>query len=114
MEVCKNKATGKYFIFLEQTMVGQALFVTPESKIKNLNMDLFKELEDEDENDLLSQNIITDRQAEMYHMHSSYRVRDKSFPFREYLEQLPLSERKKVIKEFLEELKKIRGNHGKT
>lgn len=59
MDVCKNKKSGKYFIYLLNGVNQyEGLFITPDGEQKNLRFDLFynmEELEEDRENNLLSQ-----------------------------------------------------------
>lgn len=62
MEVCKHKLSGKIFIFLKEAGFDKAVFVTPQNKIKTLNIDQFDEIEDENKDLLLSKGLITEEQ----------------------------------------------------
>jgi Mg/Co/Ni transporter MgtE len=67
MEVCKNKISNRYFIFIEDTGNAETLLVTPEAQIKSLKGDLFEELEDQEENYLLQHNLVTEAQVQRVH-----------------------------------------------
>jgi hypothetical protein len=67
MDIFKNKASGKYFIHIEDLENGEALFVTPLGEIKILELSLFESQEHVDEDSLLRQGLITQLQAERYH-----------------------------------------------
>ena len=62
----KNKASGKRFIFIENTKGNKALYVTPESKIKNLSCELFEAPNDSVASELLLRGLITDLQVKKY------------------------------------------------
>ena len=49
MQVCKNKSSGEYFIYIQKTGNDEALLVTPKSEIKSLKLRLFEALEEKDE-----------------------------------------------------------------
>lgn len=66
ISVYRNKASNKYFIFIEDTNDGKALMVTPESTIKALALDLFEESDDTDRNYLLSHDLISEGQIAKY------------------------------------------------
>ncbi len=65
--IWRNKASHQHFAFVEDANNGNALFVTPEGKIKTLDPSLFEELEEKNEDYLLSQNLITKLQIDKYH-----------------------------------------------
>ena len=43
MEICKNKKTGRAFVYLDEDENGQALMITPQGTVKALEHDLFTE-----------------------------------------------------------------------
>lgn len=49
MEICKNKKTGKVFIYLDETDDGRALMITPLGDTIKLEHELFTEPEDIDD-----------------------------------------------------------------
>ena len=66
--ICRNKASHKHFIFIEDANDGKALFVTPEGQIKTLDSGLFEEPEEKNENYMLSHCLINELQIGKYHM----------------------------------------------
>ena len=64
MKVCKNKSSGKYFIYIQKTGNDEALLVTPQSEIKSLKLHLFEAPEEMDKDYLISNGIITENQLE--------------------------------------------------
>ncbi len=48
MEMCKNKASGKYFLFIEETGDGKLLLVIPNGEVKALDPVLFEDVEELD------------------------------------------------------------------
>jgi len=69
MDVYKNKATGKYFICVEEAEMDNesALLITPLGEIKPLNLRLFHEQEALDVDFLLARGLISKQQVEVYH-----------------------------------------------
>ena len=57
MEICKNKKSGEYFIYIEPTGKGKAHFVLPQGKVKSLKGRA---------KDFLSQGLISDTQIKRY------------------------------------------------
>jgi hypothetical protein len=68
VKVVRNRRSGKYFIFLRNTGLKQGLCITNDVKPRSLplSMDLFDHSMEEEEQILLSKEIITDRQLEIY------------------------------------------------
>ncbi|MGD9307159.1 MAG: hypothetical protein PVF79_23045 [Desulfobacterales bacterium] len=66
MDIYKNKASGKYFIHIEDIENGEALFVTPSGELKFLELSLFEIQEPVDEDSLLRRGLITQLQVERY------------------------------------------------
>lgn len=77
MEVCKHKISGKFFIFLKEAGVENAVFVTPQNKIKTLNISQFSEVEDEDKDYLLSEGLITELQIKRFEQYKKDRADDE-------------------------------------
>jgi hypothetical protein len=67
MEFCRNKSSGKYFIYIEDTADGKLLLITPHAEIKALNPPLFDEPKRENNDDLLDLGLINERQLLRYH-----------------------------------------------
>jgi len=72
MEIYENKASKMYFIYIDDTNINEALFVTPECKIKSLNLNLFNKPDNKDK-DYLSRNLINKEQIERYHQYKTDR-----------------------------------------
>lgn len=66
MDVYKNKASGKYFICVNELGNGRALLITPLGAIKPLDLSLFHDHELLDSVDPLSNGIISPQQLERY------------------------------------------------
>jgi hypothetical protein len=67
MDIYRNKASGKYFIHVEDTDKGQAIFITPQGDFKPLELSLFESLESIDEDRSLKGGLISQIQMERYH-----------------------------------------------
>ena len=64
IEVCKNKRTGNFFIFLDKVSTNESHYIIPDGKIKTLSLDLFYEIEVREKKFLLTNNLITPEQYE--------------------------------------------------
>ena len=67
MDLFKNKASGKYFIHIEDVGNAEALFITPLGDLKFLELNLFASQESVDEDLLLRRGSVTQLQIERYH-----------------------------------------------
>lgn len=67
MDICKNNTTGNYFIYINETGAKEALFVTPNAEIKNLQLELFTKPEKYPEAFLLEEDLITKEQSQRFH-----------------------------------------------
>ena len=67
MDICKNNITGNYFIYINATGTEEALFVTPNAEIKNLQLELFTKPEKYPEAFLLEEDLITKEQSQRFH-----------------------------------------------
>ena len=67
MDLFKNKASGKYFIHIEDVGNGEALFITPLGDLKFLELNLFASQESVDEDLYLRRGLVTQLQIERYH-----------------------------------------------
>ena len=112
MEVCKHKRSGKTFIFLKDAGFDNAVFVTPQSKIKTLNIDQFNDIEDEDRDLLLSEGLITELQVKRFEQYRKDRTDNEvenliyafnqlsSYGKIQFFKELPIAqpEKEKLIK----------------
>jgi hypothetical protein len=73
MEICINKCSNKYFIFVQNIEDGKRLLITPFGEIKTLEERHFLEPIDEDEYLLLSEGLITKQQYEAYQIYKRNR-----------------------------------------
>lgn len=70
MEICKNKRTGKVFIYLDDQGDGQALMITPQGVVLSLDHDLFTDpIEIENGKELMDQGHISPDQYNLYHQY---------------------------------------------
>jgi hypothetical protein len=72
MDIYKNKASGKFFIYLEPMGKGEALFITPLGEFKPLKLSFFESQESMEEEYFLRRGLITQRQVERYHKHMRF------------------------------------------
>lgn len=112
MEVCKHKISGKIFIFLKEAGFDKGVFVTPQSKIKTLNIDQFDEIEDQNRDHLLSDGLITELQIKRFEQYRKDRADNEvenliyafnqlsSYGKIQFFKELPIAqlEKEKLIK----------------
>jgi hypothetical protein len=98
MEICKNVRSNRYFIYIGDTGNGEALLINPEAEIKSLKLDLFHEVEEQDETYLLENNIVTESQVKRFHDYNNSRVEE----FIENFKEMSPYEQKIVLKRMQE------------
>jgi hypothetical protein len=76
ISVCKNKASGKYFIYMDGLKDNQIRLIKPDGGQVDLNADLFEEAKDESVDYLLSYKLINETQIEKYHQYESSQPED--------------------------------------
>jgi hypothetical protein len=64
LEVCKNKNTGKMFVFVREISHGKALFILPNGIEKSLDLNIFHGLKEIEEDLLISKQLISKEQIE--------------------------------------------------
>lgn len=91
MEIYKNKSSGKFFIYIEDTDTDDgALFVSPGCKVLHLQLNLFyDEPEEGDEDDFLSDGLISKTQLERYRQYNEDRLEEPGNRFEDIRESLP-------------------------
>ena len=105
MEIWKNKATGKWFIYLMDTGSDEALFITPpndlgEVSIKSLRLKLFDEdAEDGEDETLLSKGMITEEQLNRFLLYKQDRVGEEVEKVAEIVKHWDSSEKERLIQE---------------
>ncbi len=65
-QVCKNIASGKYFLFVEETNYEKLLLVIPTGEVKPLNASFFGEMEEVDITDFQNNGLLTQQQIDGY------------------------------------------------
>jgi hypothetical protein len=103
MEICKNKSSDRYFIYIEKTGSAEALLVTPEAHIKSLKLDLFGKAEEQEETYLLQNKLVTDTQVQRFHEYKENRSDEVVDQVLYYFEQMGPYEKKA----FLQKLQKM-------
>jgi hypothetical protein len=66
MEVMKNKASGKFFVVLDDTGGPDFLAITPEGKIRRLERHLFVPQDTTGSGEALSKGRLTKSQVDLY------------------------------------------------
>jgi len=66
INVCMNKSSGKYFIYIKDSGSNNVLLVTPDSKILSLKRELFDKIEEKDKKELLSKQLVSNEQMRKY------------------------------------------------
>ena len=66
MLICKNKASGDCFVYVEDTEDGKALLILPQGQAKSLKLDLFEHPEEGEGENFLASGLITSHQNERY------------------------------------------------
>ena len=66
MILCRNKSSGKYFIYIEDTSTGKLRLITPHAEIKSLNPTLFDQPTRANIDDLLPLGLINEHQIKRY------------------------------------------------
>lgn len=97
MQVCKNKNSGKYFIYIQDTGNDEVLLVTPDADIKSLKANLFAEIEDKEEDSLLASGQVIEAQIQRLRVYEKDRSDDLVEDFRYHFDQLSPCEKKRWI-----------------
>jgi|LGVF01.1.fsa_nt_gb hypothetical protein len=66
MEFCRNKKSGIYFIYIEDTPDEKLLLVTPLADVKALDPSLFDSPDEKDVDELLSCELLNKEQIRRY------------------------------------------------
>lgn len=67
MDICKNKKTGKIFIVLEEIGNEGAVMITPDGRVKHLELKFFEDFNsDQDIKELLNNGVITSQQIRSF------------------------------------------------
>jgi hypothetical protein len=108
MEICKNKASGQYFIYIRENGDEEALLVTPEAQIKSLRMNLFDDPQENDEAYLLESKLITADQVRRFHEYNKNRSDDVMENMEDYFGQMSPYEQDVFIRKLQEIAEKKR------
>jgi uncharacterized membrane protein len=57
-EICKNKASGKYFLLIEEVNDERLLLVIPTGEVKHLEASLFEDIEEANLKRVLSRKVL--------------------------------------------------------
>ncbi|RLE48734.1 MAG: hypothetical protein DRJ18_01340 [Candidatus Methanomethylicota archaeon] len=98
MHLCRNKASGKYFIYIDKVLNSdKGLFVTPLGKTKALELHLFDEPIEQEQCFTLSRGLVTDFQIHQYQEYERNRQEDaeirkkervKKYTYRQLIQKL--------------------------
>ena len=102
MQICKNKRSEEYFIYIEPAGTGRAHLVLPDGKAaKPLDLSLFDESEEGNEKDFLSRGLISDTQIKRYNEEVNQRAlfdkRERQAVLNQAFDDLPLKIKMKII-----------------
>ena len=102
MQICKNKKSGEYFIYIEPAGTGRAHLVLPEGKAaKPLELIFFDEPEEGNEKDFLPRGLISDTQIKRYKEEVNQRAlfdeRERQAVLNQVFDGLPLKIKMKII-----------------
>jgi len=107
MEIYRNKSSGKFFIYIQDTDTKRIELVTPDGKIKILEKRFFDNHVEREENYLLKQGLITELQINRYQYHTTYREQDKENKLKRWVaENFTPNELDKFLKHFEDKIKK--------
>jgi uncharacterized iron-regulated protein len=102
MEICKNKRSDQYFIYIEKTGGDEALLVTPEAQVKSLKLNLFNEVEEREEDYLIQNEMLTEAQVQRFHEYRKNRSDEIVERFEYYIETLSTYEKEELLKKLQE------------
>jgi len=66
VELVRNKASGKYFVLLDDSGGADILVITPEGKLKRLERYLFASLDFVDPQEAIRNHRLTKKQIQVY------------------------------------------------
>ena len=66
MRILRNRASGKYFVYVEDNEDGKALLILPRGEVKCLKLDLFEHPKEEQVEHFLVRGLITEEQNSAY------------------------------------------------
>lgn len=104
MEICKNKKSGKYFVYIRETEYNKALLITPDGDMKNLSLELFSDIEEHPE-ELQENSKINKIQFKTYQFYKEKKSDEEYENVEIIFEQMSEHKRKSFIKKMLEDMK---------
>ncbi len=97
MVVCKNRTSGQYFIYVNEAGPGEILLITPTAKVKSLQNNLFTDLEENTEEQLLISRMVSPEQIRSFNEYKKNRAEDETDDFVEYFAQLSPGEQVRCV-----------------
>jgi hypothetical protein len=88
VSVCRNKASGKHFIHIDDLSDNKVLLISPDGVQTALIANLFDQPKDESIDYLLSRKLITEIQLEKYTEYESQQSEDADMSSENYLDQI--------------------------
>jgi hypothetical protein len=99
--ICRNKASGKYSIYIDDTVDGLGMYVTPDAKIVQSPHDIYDdEVEFSLENEETKKRISKD-QLLKYSIYKKYRQEDQAAHAKRLFDNLTPYEQRKLLEELL-------------
>jgi len=86
--VCRNKASGKHFILIDELNDNEVLLISPEGAQLGLSSELFDQPKDENIDYLLSYKLITAKQLDKYKEYDLLQSYDYGTPIKEELKKV--------------------------
>lgn len=97
----KHRLSGKHFVYIQDSGYDSALFVTPLSDIKVLELSQFTEGDDQNEEYLICNNLIEVEQAQKFHEHTKRRSEDNYENVEDLFHEMSESQKKRFIEQLL-------------
>lgn len=97
MDICKNKKSNRYFIYIGKTGNKEQLLITPDAQIKSLKNDLFYDIEEDDEDRLLGDGKITEAQVKRFREYEQ----DRFDEIIDVISELSTSDKKRLVDRLL-------------
>lgn len=91
ISVCKNKSSGKHFIYIEDLKDNEVRLVNPDGGLIVLRADLFDEPKEESVDYLLSYELVTEKQLEKYNEYESQATGHLGEPIDDYPDRIEIN-----------------------
>lgn len=98
MEICKNKSSGSYFIYIHGSGLGEVLLVTPDAQIKSLRAELFSDIEEYTENYLLERSLVNTAQVQRFNDYKKSRSDEIVDEVEYHFDRMSPDEKKEFIR----------------